>query len=159
MDLDDTDRQILRVLGEDALTSKAEIGRRIGLTSSAVFERLRRLRERGVIQGYEVLIDPAAVGLHLLAYVFVTEAKPVHGERTASRLARIPQVEEVHKIAGEDCFLVKVRAQSTADLGRILDDEITAIESVRDTRTTIVLESIVEGRQAAFTCLEDERSA
>lgn len=131
------------ILQNDARTSRAEIARQVGLTPTAVYERIRKL-EGEVISGYEAHLNPRALGMSVLAYIFVSELKPVKGERTGPRLARIRGVEEVAKIAGEDCFLVKVRASDTEGLARILDRDIASIPSVGGTRTTIVLESLLE---------------
>ena len=114
------------------------------MAPSAVFERIRKLEERGVILGYAATVDPSALGIGLLAYVSVrgdeTSGTPVL-ERA---LAAIPEVQEIHHIAGEDCFLIKVRTASTEALGRLLRDRIAAISQVRSTRTTIVLSTIKE---------------
>ena len=143
--LNDIDRQIIRNLLEDASKSKAEIARSVGLTPNAVFERLRKLDERRVIQGYAVRLDPQALGSKLLAFVFVAESKPVRTVKTGPRLAQLPNIEEVHRVAGRDCFLLKVRAADTDELTRILD-EIGEIESVSAVETTIVLETFLEKR-------------
>ena len=115
----------------------------VGLTPTAVFERLRKLQERGVIKGYSVDLDPRSLGMKLLAYIFVSEIKPVSGEKTGHRLAELPYVEEVHRVAGRDCFLLKVRAADTDGLTRMLD-EIGEIETVGAVQTTIVLETFLE---------------
>jgi Lrp/AsnC family leucine-responsive transcriptional regulator len=141
--LDDTDRKILRILLADGSKSKAEVARLVGLTPTAVFERLRKLHERGVILGYTVRLDPRALGSKLLAFVAVEETKPVTTGKTGSRLARVSSVEEVHRVAGKDCFLLKVRVADTGDLTKVLD-EIGMIESVGAIETTIVLETFLE---------------
>ena len=143
--LDDKDRAILAILLEDASTAKAEIARSVGLTPTAVFERLRKLEERGVIKGYSARLDPHALGLGLLAFVFVSEIKPVASGGTARRLAGVKQVEEVHRVTGKDCFLLKVRTADTDALTRVLD-EIGAIDAVGAVQTSIVLETFLEGR-------------
>lgn len=137
--IDDTDRSILAILQQDARTSNAEIARRIGMAPSATLERLRKLEERGVIRGYEVRLDPLALGLPLLAFVFVRAEERVGGTETADALAEIPAVQEVHHVAGEDCFLVKVRAADPEALGQLLREHFGAITTVRSTRTTVVL--------------------
>ncbi len=137
--IDDIDRSILAILQQDARTSNAEIARRIGMAPSGTLERLRKLEERGVIRGYEVRIDPAAIGLPLLAFVFVRAEERVGGTETADALAQIPAVQEVHHVAGEDCFLVKVRAADPEALGQLLREQFGPISTVRSTRTTVVL--------------------
>ena len=145
MRIDDKDREILSILLTAADTSKAEIARRVGLAASAVSERIRRLEEAGIVRGYAARLDGRALGLPLLAYVFVRERKPNSGFDTAEALTRVTGVEEVHKIAGEDCFLVKIRVAGTEELGTVLDEEIDVIPTVIGVRTTIVLKSVHEG--------------
>jgi Lrp/AsnC family leucine-responsive transcriptional regulator len=137
--LDETDRKILALLQDDARTPNAEIARRIGMAPSAILERIRKLEEKGVIRQYVARLDPAVLGRGLLAFVFVRSDERIGDVRTAPELARIPGVLEVHHIAGEDCYMVKVRAQDTETLGRLLRDRFGAIKSIRSTRTTIVL--------------------
>jgi len=141
--IDAQDREILNILQRNARTSNAEIARQLGMAPSAILERIRKLEARGVIQGYDARIDPEALGLGLLAYVFVAEVGP-HGETgVGEALARIPEVQEVHHIAGEDCFLVKVRTADARSLGRLLRERFVSSGSVR-TRTTVVLETLYE---------------
>ncbi len=142
--IDDIDRQILNILQENARTSNAEIARHVGLAPSAVFERIRKLEERGVIEGYGARVNPKTVGLPLLAFVFVRADEKPGAERTARRVAELPEVLEVHHVAGEDCFLAKVRAADTESLGRLLRERLGRIETITSTRTTIVLDSVKE---------------
>jgi Lrp/AsnC family leucine-responsive transcriptional regulator len=141
---DAVDMQIMAILQAKARTSNAEIARRVGMAPSAILERIRKLEARGTIAGYEARIDPHALGLGLLAFVFVRAEEGVWGKETAERLAELPGVQEIHHIAGEDCYLVKVRAADTESLGRLLRERFAAIGSVRSTRTTIVLETVKE---------------
>ncbi|HEU4564120.1 MAG TPA: Lrp/AsnC family transcriptional regulator [Gemmatimonadaceae bacterium] len=142
--IDTIDAAILDILQSDGRTSNAEIARRVGMAPSAVFERVRKLEERGIVTGYSAHIAPEAVGLGLLAFVFVRVDEGVGAPTTESALADIPEVQEVHHIAGEDCFLVKVRARDTASLGHLLRERIGGIATVRSTKTTIVLETVKE---------------
>jgi Lrp/AsnC family leucine-responsive transcriptional regulator len=142
--IDETDRQILSILQQNARTSNAEIARQVDMAPSAVLERIRRLEARGVIQGYEARINPEALGLNLLAFVFVRSTDFDGDARAAELLAGIPEVLEAHHIAGEDCFLLKVRARDARTLGRLLRERIGGTGTVQSTRTTIVLETIRE---------------
>lgn len=143
--IDSIDRQILTILQSDARTSNADIARRVGMAPSAVFERVRKLEEHGIVRGYHADIDPLALGLGLLAFIFVrADDRRGAADDAEQRLAAIPGVLEVHHIAGEDCFLVKVRAASTETLGLMLREQLGAIDSIRSTRTTIVLSSVKE---------------
>lgn len=141
---DATDHAILTILQDDARTPNAEIARRLGMAPSAILERIRKLESKGLIRGYEARLDPTALNLGLLAFIFVRADEPLGEPSVGAALARIPAVQEVHHITGEDCYLVKVRAASTADLGRLLRERFGAIPGVRSTRTTIVLDSIKE---------------
>jgi len=143
-DLDELDRSILRILQADAHTPNVEIARRIGMAPSATLERIRKLERRSIIRAYRARLDPAALGLDLLAFVLVRTSGRRGGTKTGRRLASIPGVQEVHHIAGEDCFLTKVRAANPAALGELLRTRFGAIPEVSSTRTTIVLETIEE---------------
>jgi len=142
--IDGTDRTILMMLQENARVSNAEIARQVEMAPSAVLERIRKLEDRGVIKGYAAHLDPRALGQGLLAYVLVRTDRGAWQAETAAKIAALPEVQEVHHIAGEDCFLVKVRTRDTAALGSLLRDRVSAIEAVRSTRTTIVLDTVKE---------------
>ena len=142
--IDEMDRRILSLLQQDARLPNAEIARRVGMAPSATLERLRKLEERGVIQGYEARLDARKLGLGLTAFIFI-RAQDKQGEHdTGDRLRQHANVLEVHHIAGEDCYLVKVCATDTEDLGRMLRAEFSVIPGVVSTRTTIVLGTLKE---------------
>ncbi|HEX9035937.1 MAG TPA: Lrp/AsnC family transcriptional regulator [Ktedonobacterales bacterium] len=141
---DDVDEKILTILQQDARTSNAEIARQLGMAPSAIFERIRKLEARGVITGYETRLDPRALEAGLLAFVFVRDEGAYGALETGAALAAIPEVQEVHNVAGEDCYLVKVRVADTNALGRLLRERFGAIPSIRSTRTTIVLDTLKE---------------
>lgn len=140
--IDEIDLKILMILQENARTSNAEIARQVGMAPSAILERVRKLEERGVIEGYAARIRPEALGLVLTAYVFVRSDERAGAMTTAERMALIPEVQEVHHVAGEDCFLVKVRTTGTRALGELLREGFGAIETIRSTRSTIVMDTI-----------------
>ena len=142
--IDEIDRQILTLVQRSARPNNAEIAREIGMAPSATLERVRKLEKRGVIQGYETRIMPEAVGLGLLAFIFVRTNEAMGEWCAGEALARLPEVQEVHHVAGEDCYLIKVRAESTAALGEFLRTQLAAIPEVAATRSTIVLETIKE---------------
>jgi Lrp/AsnC family leucine-responsive transcriptional regulator len=153
--IDDKDREILTILQRNARTSNAEIARQVGMAPSAILERIRRLEASGVIQGYEARIAPEALGLHLLAFVFVASNDFAGELRTVERLAEIPEVQEAHHIAGEDCFLLKVRAPDARSLGRLLREKLGSLH----TRTTIVLETVRESGQLPMTATGEDKEA
>lgn len=137
---DPTDVRILTLLQTNGRISQVDIAKAVGLAPSAVLERLRRLEARGVIRGYTALVDPRSAGCPLLAFVSVRTTE-VGGEedQVGDALAGVPGVLEVHHVAGEDCFLVKIRARDTEHLGELLKAGVGRIKGVRSTRTTIVL--------------------
>lgn len=142
--MDKRDLHILKLLQGNARASNAEIARKIGLVPSATLERIRKLEQRGIIRGYEARLDPTVLGLGLVAFIFVRSRERAGGVKTGQRLAAIPEVQEVHHIAGEDCFLVKVRAANTGALGHLLRARFGALPEITSTRTTIVLETLKE---------------
>lgn len=148
--LDERDLHILTLLQSDARISNAEIGRAVGLAPSAVLERIRKLERRGVVRGYSARLDPAALGCGLLAFVFVQADERPGQTDLGEELAALPEALEVHHIAGEDCYLVKLRCPSTDALGRLLKERITMLPQVRRTRTTVVLGTVREGWDLAI---------
>lgn len=138
--IDKIDREILAFIRKNARVSNVDIARKIGMAPSAILERIRKLEGRGIIEGYETRLSPKALGLGLLAFVFVKAQNDRVGDsKTAQALGAIPEVLEVHHIAGEDCFLVKVRTTDTESLGRLLRQKFGKIATITSTRTTIVL--------------------
>ncbi|MEX0893214.1 MAG: Lrp/AsnC family transcriptional regulator [Gemmatimonadota bacterium] len=137
--MDELDLAILACLQSNGRMSNAEMGRRVGLVPSAVYQRVRKLEEQGVIRGYRVELDPVALDQGLLAFVTVRTSEGARAPETSAALAGIPEVLEVHRVVGEDCFFLKVRVADTAALGRLLDETIQPLKQVASTRTTIVL--------------------
>ncbi len=118
--LDDVNRRILGALAENPRQSTAELARTVGMSSPAVRERVGRLEQAGVIRGYRLDIDPAAIGLPVTAWVRI---RPGPGQlpRIAELARGTPQVSECHRISGEDCFLLKVHVPSVEELEGVLD--------------------------------------
>jgi len=148
--IDDRDVLILNILQDNARLPQSEIARAVGLAPSAVLERLRKLETRGVIRGYTALLDPEVLEQRMLAFVSVRTADRPGESRVGAALAAVPEVLEVHHVAGDDCLLLKIRARDTTHLSQILRDRLGAIDGVRSTRTTIVLETVKESPRLAF---------
>jgi Lrp/AsnC family transcriptional regulator, leucine-responsive regulatory protein len=134
--LDPTDIAMMEVLQEDGRISVSELGRKVGLSQPAASERLKRLEERGVIAGYAARIDPAAVGLNMMA---VIRLRTTHEfiRPCLKQFASMPQVIEVLRLTGEDCFLLKVIVPTPRDLEPIVD----SIARYGAVTTSIVLRS------------------
>ena len=114
------------------------------MAPSGVLDRVRKLEERGVIKGYTPRLNPKLLGYGLLAFVFVRTDETAGEHVTALKLAELPEVQEVHHVAGEDCYIAKVRVPDPEALGRLLREKIGGLPAVKSTRTTIVLETVKE---------------
>jgi Lrp/AsnC family leucine-responsive transcriptional regulator len=148
--IDEIDATLLDILQYNARTTQADLAKAVGLAPSAVLERLRKLESRGIIKDYVALIDPHVVDRGLLAFVVVRSTDHGPDMPSATELARIPEVLEVHHVAGEDCYLLKVRTRDAEHLGQLLRQQIAATPSVTSTRTTIVLETVKEDPRVAI---------
>ena len=142
--IDELDVKILSLLQGNARETQAEIARAVGLAPSAVLERIRKLETRGVIKGYTALLDPRVMGQGMLAFVAVRSEEVLTDNGVAQQLSQVAEVLEVHHVAGEDCYLVKVRTKDAEQLGALLRQRIGRIPGVKSTRTTIVLETVKE---------------
>lgn len=139
--IDDIDRGLIALLQKDATRSYAELGKGVGLSAGAAHERVRRLREYGVIRATTVDVDPAALDRGVLAFVLV-DSTAWMGDR-AEDFAGVPEIQEAHVIAGSAAVLVKVRTASTEQLQDVLR-RLYAIDGVSGTQATVVLETFFE---------------
>ncbi|MFK5926265.1 MAG: Lrp/AsnC family transcriptional regulator [Desulfuromusa sp.] len=144
--IDDTDYKILQILQEKARIPNAEVSRQIGMAPSAVLERIRKLEDRGIIEGYEVRLNPQPFNQGLMAFVQVSVHSSCRAD-LAIVLSRVTGVQDVHQVAGEDGYLLKLRVADNAELGRVLADEICPLDGVQQTKTSIVLNTIKESRK------------
>jgi Lrp/AsnC family leucine-responsive transcriptional regulator len=135
---DPVNRKLLGLLRENARATYSEIGKRAHLSAPAVYERIRRLENAGVIQKHTVTIDPAAVGLPFCAFIRIGTAGDHGCDMIASSLAKNPEIEECHSIAGEDTVLVKARTGSPVELEYLIK-RIRSIPGIVTTVTTVVL--------------------
>lgn len=160
--IDEMDALILNILQNNARTSNAEIARKVRLAPSAVFERIRKLEERGVIRGYRADIDPKAIEMGQLSFMFVRSNERPGAVATGVALSKIPEILELHHVAGEDCFLAKVRTRDAEALGRLMRERLGHVETIASTRTTIVLDTVKETASlpvAAPAADDEEKSA
>lgn len=145
--LDQVDREILGLLQGNARISNADIARELSMAPSAVLERVKKLEQKNTILQYTTRLNPSALHQNLLAYVFIKASDVIGCNDTASALAAIPEVQEVHHVAGDDCYLVKVRTYDSASLMELMRNSIGKIPNILSTRTTIVLETVKEQQQ------------
>lgn len=153
--LDPTDRRILDLLQTNARIANAEIAREVGMAPSAVLERVKKLEQKGILAGYEARLVPKKLGLGLTAFVFVRAEERGGTARVGARLAALDLVQEVHQVAGEDCYFVKLRARDTEGLAELLGT-IKAIPGITSTRTTIVLGTVKESARLPLPATDEE---
>lgn len=139
--LDEVDIAILQALALDARTSVAELARQVELSAPSVAERLKRLEEAGVIAGYSVDVDPAALGLPIAAWLRI---RPIPGQlhKVAEILKALPAIVECDRITGEDCFLARAHVRAMNDLEKLIDQIIPYAM----TNTSIIQSSPVKRR-------------
>ena len=140
-DLDPTNRRLLAELQQDARVSLAELGRRVGLSSPAVAERLQRLERDGVIRGYRAELDPALLGFPLTAVIRIRPA-PRQLQMIAEIARAAPEVVQCDRITGEDCYLLKAFIRSVTHLEELIDQ----FTPFGQTTTSIVQSSPVPAR-------------
>jgi Lrp/AsnC family transcriptional regulator, leucine-responsive regulatory protein len=145
--LDTTDSRALAVLAQDGRISWAELGAALGLSAPAAAERVRRLQERGLIRGFTAAVDPGAAGFPVLAFVAVTLARQDARRRFLDGVRAHPLILECHHVAGDDDFVLKVRARTLAELDALLSSELKGRLGIARTRTTVVL-GTARGRRA-----------
>ncbi len=147
--LDKIDHQILDLLQEDARMSNAAIAEQVGLTSSTVFERVKKLEKRGVIQRYVAIINGTAVGKMITAFVRIVIGTGPNVDYASGKQQFIescleePDILECHTVAGEDCYVLKVKAASPQAL-EILLERIRSYAPIIHSTTSIVLSTLKE---------------
>ena len=142
--LDPIDRKILDLLQNDARMTNAQVAEAVGLTAPSVFERVRKLEQRGVIRGYTIRVDPAALDKTLTAFVRLTVAYDEKHSGAAQVLRDDPDVLECYSVAGEDCYILKTRVDSPAALEALIN-RIRGRMTVQRSVTMIALSAVKEG--------------
>lgn len=141
--LDAISLEILNILQEKARIPNIEVSRQVGLAPSAVLERIRKMEKQGIIDGYEVRLNPERFNRAQVAFVHIQTSAAMCDE-VGSQLSLIPEVQEIHFVSGSDCYLIKVRSADTTSLGQLLQKKITTIEGVLSTSTETVLSTVKE---------------
>jgi len=147
--VEEIDRAIVSALTADGRMSYTDLAEKVGLSVSAVHQRVRRLEQRGVIKGYTARVSYEALGLPLTAFVAIRPIDPAQPDDAPERLAHLPEIDSCYSVAGEDFYLLLVRVASPAELERLLQDIRTAANVT--TRTTVVLSTPFEGRPPKIT--------
>jgi Lrp/AsnC family leucine-responsive transcriptional regulator len=151
-----TDARLLAILQGDGRRSYAELGTDLGMAGPSAHERVKKLESRGVIRGYAADVDPAAVGLSVVAFTWVTQAPGTVSSDLTPDFAAIPEIEECHYIAGEADYLLKIRARDMEHLGAIVR-RIQTTEHVFSTETDVVFTTGFEGRPLPLAVTPGER--
>ena len=143
--LDELDRRLLTALDRNARTPVVDLARLIGLSPQSTSDRVSRLEDIGVLSGFTVKLDPAALGLAVGAYIRI---RPAMGElqRVAQLVAEIPEIIECDRITGDGCFIAKAFVPHVGDLERIIDRLLPYAQ----TNTSVIQSSPVKRRQPAF---------
>lgn len=144
VELDELDLRIVALLLKDGRTPAAQIAEQIGLSRPAVADRLDKLERQGVIRGTTAVIDPIALGRTITAFIAARGSSlSAPARRKFRELMRREEMLEVHTVAGDDCYLIKVRAGSIGELNTLVQ-QLTAAPISFTTRTTIVMETHCE---------------
>jgi len=143
-DLESTDLQILQLLASDGRMSFTDLGKTTGLSTSAVHQRVRRLEQRGLILGYGATVNHGAIGLPLTAFISIRPIDPSQPDDSPERLRALPEIESCWSVAGDESYILKIRATSPGHLEGLLA-RVRAAANV-STRTTIVLSTPYENR-------------
>ena len=143
-DVEEKDRQILRLLARDGRMSFTDLGKATGLSTSAVHQRVKRLEQRGLILGYGATVNHDEIGLPLTAFISIRPIDPSQPDDSPDRLRDIAEIESCWSVAGEESYILKIRVATPVDLEDLLA-RIRAAANVA-TRTTIVLSTPYENR-------------
>ena len=143
MSLDRIDLEALSRLMTHGRSTWAELAQRLRLSPVAAAQRVRRLEQAGVVQGYAARVDPAAVGLGLMAFVGIVLASRAR-ERFLARVAVLPEIQECHHVTGEFDYLLKIRCVGTRELEQLITDELKLESGVASSRTLVVLSTAKE---------------
>lgn len=144
--LDEKDMKILALIQPNSFLTNNELAKKMNMAPSAVLERIKKLELNGIIEGYPTRIKPDALELKLLAFIFIKTSEGPGNASVAKLLTKIPEVLELHHIAGEDCYLAKVRAKDPLSLVHLMREKFKS-PNILSTKTTIVLETLKETNQ------------
>jgi Lrp/AsnC family transcriptional regulator for asnA, asnC and gidA len=142
-EIDEVDSSILRLLRQNARMSFTEMARKTGISDATIQHRLKRMRERGIIERLTVIANPEATGYAVTAIMLVQTDTEKHDEAKKA-LSELPEVSEVYSVLGEYDLFVKVWAKGLEELNRIINDHIRAIDGIEDLLEIVVVERVKE---------------
>ena len=149
MELDDTDREILRILQANARTPFSEIARQIEMSSATAHDRVRRLEEAGAIEGYHASVDPRAVGYGISAFVGL-RVEQGRSEDALERLGELDGVQEVHMTTGEWDVIMRVYAEDADALRELMFDHVANVDGFSRSQTMVILGTSYESHQLSI---------
>ena len=144
LELDATDRKILKLLQANGRLSNVDLAKQLGLAPPSALNRVRNLEAAGVIRSYHARVNPESLDRKMLAFIFVKTGNLKKENLAAEHIAKIPGVMEAHHIAGEDAILVKIRTEGPDELAAMIRDQLSKIDGIISTKTTIVLHTVRE---------------
>jgi Lrp/AsnC family leucine-responsive transcriptional regulator len=145
--MDNIDRAILQILQKKARIPNVDVARKVGMAPSAVLGRIKKLEDRGIIDGYEVRLNPDHFNQSMVAFIQIKLNNVTIIKNTCKALADIKQIQEIHHLAGEDCIMIKLRTSEPRELEKILREKINIIENILSTKTFIALATYKESAQ------------
>lgn len=148
--IDDISLKILKILQKKARIPNVDVARQVGLAPSAVLERIRKLEKLDIIQGYEVRLNPEFFHKGLVAFLTIKTNESADDAAVGKKLAHRPKVQEVHYVAGEDAFLVKIRGTTLTELERLIREKIKSIDGVCSVHTSPVFTTYKETSQISI---------
>ncbi|HBC2022002.1 TPA: leucine-responsive transcriptional regulator Lrp [Vibrio cholerae] len=148
-DLDRIDRNILNELQKDGRISNVELSKRVGLSPTPCFERVRRLERQGFITGYTALLNPQYLDASLLVFVEITlnRGAPDVFEQFNAAVQKLDDIQECHLVSGDFDYLLKTRVSDMGAYRRLLGDTLLRLPGVNDTRTYVVMEEVKQTNQ------------
>ncbi|MEK6452316.1 MULTISPECIES: Lrp/AsnC family transcriptional regulator [unclassified Myroides] len=142
--LDEIDLKILRMMQENARINNSELAKEVGMAPSAILERVKKLEQKEVLLEFNARINPKAINQKMLSFIFIKVDEIIGDEETGKLLAEIPEVLEVHDIAGDDGYMIKVRTSDSLALVHLMRNSLSKIQGIISTRTIIVLQTVKE---------------
>jgi DNA-binding Lrp family transcriptional regulator len=146
MKIDEKDKQLLSLLQKNCKLSLRELSQITEMRETTIFARIKRLENAGIIKEYRAILDPKAIGKNVLAFVLIKydPSAGIKQREVAEKIANLPEIQEVHIIAGDWDMIAKVREKDVEGLGKAVLDKIREIKGVKETVSLIVFESVKE---------------
>lgn len=142
--LDETNEKILKIISADGRISNTDLAKKIGIAPSAALNRVRKLEDSKTIVSYHTQFDYQSIGYGFLTFVLIRTNGQSTVKKIGEAFSEIPNIIEVHQTAGEYCFLIKIRTDSTKEFADLLNEKIAPIKGVSGTSTIITLSTLKE---------------